>query len=83
MSDLNLKPEDLDRLGQAVLTLTKELWVMKDRVKVLEVALSEAGVIASDAVDTFQPDTALTAALSQERAQLIKNVLAALEAKPE
>ncbi len=83
MSGLNLKPEDLDRLGQAVLTLTKELWVMKDRVKVLEAALGKAGVLAPDAVDTFQPDAALNETLNQERAQLINNVLAALEAKPE
>ena len=27
-----LKPEDLDRLGQALLTLTQELWVLKDQI---------------------------------------------------
>jgi hypothetical protein len=51
MTDLNLKPQDLDRLGQALLTLAKELWIVKDRVRVLEAALADANVIVADTVD--------------------------------
>ena len=79
MSDKNLRPEDLDRLGQALITLTKELWVVKDRVRVLEATLTDAGVIVPNAVDQFQPDTALKDELSKDRAQLIEQVLSALE----
>jgi hypothetical protein len=81
MSELNLKPEDMDRLGQALLTLTQELWVVKDRVRVLEAALAEAGVVPPDTVSKFQPDEALTQELAEERAQLISSVLGALENK--
>ena len=81
MSELTLRPEDIDRLGRAVITLTKELWIAKDRVRVLEAALVEAGVLKSDAVERLQPDDALTAALEQDRAQLIDSILDALETR--
>lgn len=77
----NLQPEDLDRLGQALITLTQELWITRDRVRVLEAALAEAGVLPPDAVDELQPDDALAEALREERAQLIERVLGALEGK--
>jgi hypothetical protein len=79
MSTNNLRPEDLDRLGQALITLSKELWVAKDRVRLLEAALVDAGVLLPNAVDQFQPDAALQEELGKERAQLIEQVLGALE----
>jgi hypothetical protein len=79
MSSNNLRPEDIDRLGQALITLTKELWVINDRVRVLETVLADAGVVTPDAVDTFQPDEALQEILDKDRAQLIEQVLGALE----
>lgn len=78
MNDPVLQSEDLDRLGQALLTLTRELWVLKDRQRVLEAALAEAGVLAPDAVDSFTPGDALGQALQAERRQLIDAVLDAL-----
>ena len=79
MSTNNLRPEDLDRLGQALITLSKELWVVKDRVRLLEATLTDAGVLLPSAVDQLQPDAALQAELGKERAQLIEQVLGALE----
>jgi hypothetical protein len=79
MSTNNLRPEDLDRLGQALITLSKELWVVKDRVRLLEATLTDAGVLLPNAVDQLQPDAALQAELGKERTQLIEQVLGALE----
>ena len=81
MSEQNLRPEDIDKLGQALLTLTRELWVVKDRLRVLEAALADAEVIPPDAADTYQPDEALNATLGKERAQLIEHVLGTLNLK--
>jgi hypothetical protein len=78
VSELNLKPEDMDRLGQALLTLTQELWVARDRIAVLEAALADAGVLPPDAIDTYQPGAELSQRLAADRTQLINNVLGTL-----
>ncbi|MDP6437045.1 MAG: hypothetical protein QF790_09720 [Gammaproteobacteria bacterium] len=78
MSELNLRADDLDSLGKALITLAKELWVTKDRQKILEAALAEAGVMAPDAVDRYQPDEDLNSRLESERAEFIEQVLGAL-----
>jgi len=78
LSAQNLRPDDLDRLGQALITLTKELWVTKDRLRILEAALADSGVITHGTVDSFQPDNALLKMLDKDREQLIEQVLAAL-----
>lgn len=82
MSKLNLQPEDIDQLGQALLTLTKELWVTRDRVRILEQALNDAGVLSPGAVDKLQPDATLSEELDAERAALIDAVLRALQHEP-
>lgn len=78
MAESNLQADDIDRLGQALLTLTSELWVTRDRVRILEAALVNAGVLAPDAINQLQPDEALQAELSAERARLIDALLTTL-----
>ena len=80
MSKHNLRPDDLDRLGKAIITLTKELWVAKDRIRILEAALVNTGALAPGAIDALQPDATLAAILETDRAELIDEVLSALEA---
>jgi hypothetical protein len=75
MTQRVLNTEDIDQLGQAVISLTKELWALKDRQRILEAALADAGVLGKDIVDTYEPDAALAATLSAERRQLIDSVL--------
>ena len=78
MADSNLRPEDIDRLGKALITLSSELWVTKDRLRILEAALVNAGVLSAGAVNQLQPDAELQKELTTERARLIDAVLAAL-----
>ncbi len=68
-----------DRATQLALTLAQELWVVKDRLQVLEAVLSAEGRDLRDLVDRFQPDAALRAALDAERQRFIAAVLAALD----
>ena len=75
----NLGTEDIDRLGKALVTLAMELWVVKDRQRILEAALADAGVVAGDLLDSYQPDEALAARLEQERAVFIEQLLESLE----
>lgn len=73
-----LGPEHIDNLGRAVLTLTRELAVMSDRVLVLEELLANQGAIAEGAVDTFQPDEAFIARSEEAMGKITSCVLASL-----
>ena len=65
----------------ALLTLTQELWVLKDRQRILEALLEDNGIVVADAIDAYQPDPALTERLGEERRQLIDAVLSALQSR--
>jgi hypothetical protein len=82
MTQSVLNTKDVDQLGQAVISLTKELWALKDRQRILEAALVDAGVLDREAVETHEPDEALKETLSTERRQLIDSVLNTLATPP-
>ena len=67
----------LDDVARMVTGLTEELWVLRDRVMVLEDALAKAGVLAGDAVDEHEVDAELGETLARERMRLITRVLGA------
>lgn len=75
-----LQETDIDRLGQALITLTQELWVVKDRQRVLEAALADAGVLESASVDSYQPGAELQTELQAERRKLIDGIIDTLTA---
>ncbi len=74
-----LGPEQIDDVGQAVLALTKELWVVTDRLTVLERILEDIGV-PPGAVDAYQPDEATERLLAERRDRLMQVVTQALGA---
>lgn len=78
MTDQVLNESDIDRLGQALITLTRELWVVKDRQRILEAALAEAGLLDTDELDAYEPDESLEAELKAERRELINEILKTL-----
>lgn len=69
----------VDDLGEAVIALTRELWVLSDRQAVLEAVLAEAG-LPIDKLDHYQPDEAMTARLAARRQALLDTVISALGA---
>lgn len=73
-----LAPEQLDDLGRAVLTLAREVWVLRDRQRILEHVLAERGVDVADAIDRYQPGPELQKRLDAERAAFVKELLGAL-----
>ena len=83
MSDRVLKVEDVDRVGQALLTLTSEACVLSDRQRILEAALEKAGVITAAAIDTYEPSDDLKTALRDERPHLIDSILNTLTPPPQ
>lgn len=70
-----LAPQDVDKLGEAVLSLAREVWVLTDRQMILEQVLADAGVDVREAVDKYQPDDALAGKLAQRRQAMIGEIL--------
>lgn len=70
-----LQPEEIDKVGQALLTLASEVWALKDRQYVTEAVLKAKGIDISEEVDTFVPDAELEARLAAERQALVKKVV--------
>lgn len=68
-------PNKIDDLGRAVVTLTKEVCVLADRLAVLEAKLEKAGVASVDELDTWEPDEATQARIDARMGAIIKAVL--------
>lgn len=76
MSDKLPGVTEPDPLFQVVMSLAKELWVVKDRQAILEEVLGEQGVDIAEVVDTHQPSAELAAKLDDERKTWLSNLLA-------
>jgi hypothetical protein len=75
-----LAPAQVDEVAQALLALCREVWVVSDRLYVLERVLERRGLDLREAVDQFQPDAHERAELEALRRRLIDQVLAPLQA---
>ncbi|MEM6908762.1 MAG: hypothetical protein AAF494_08785 [Pseudomonadota bacterium] len=69
----------IDNLARAILSLTREVAVLNDRVMVLETLLEEQGVVTSEAVDTYQPDEAFQKRADAAVAEITRGVIASLQ----
>lgn len=76
-----LLPEQLDNLGRAVISLTREICVLTDRMAVTEAVLARHGIDIADEVDTHQPDAALQARIDAQSRRIINDILETLCAK--
>ncbi len=72
--------DQLDNLGLAVISLAKELWIVKDRQLVTEALLKRHGLLED--LDTFQPDAELSAKLAAERQRFVQDLMTALLESP-
>jgi hypothetical protein len=68
----------IDRLVGMVFSLTAEVHVMRDRMKLLEDALAQRGLLDPAALDAIIPERALEARIAAERTALVRHVLEAL-----
>jgi hypothetical protein len=70
-----LLPEDIDKVGHAILTLAQELWAVKDRQMITEAVLKDRGIDISEAVDIYKPDGSMDARLAADRQELVRKVI--------
>lgn len=76
--DKLLQPGQVDDVANALLVLARELWVVKDRQRVLEALLTDSGIIAPGAVADHQPGKALAGELETERGRYTRALMEAL-----
>lgn len=68
----------LDDLSQGFVSMAAEMWIVKDRIAVLEQVLAKHGIPAPAAVETFEPSDAFKAQLDSERRAWIQRMIGAL-----
>jgi hypothetical protein len=73
-----LQARRIEDLAQAFVSLTSELWIVKDRLAVLEQVLDRHGIPAPSAVDAFTPDGEFKSSLDAERRAWAQRMIAAL-----
>ncbi|WP_336967429.1 hypothetical protein [Sphingobium aromaticiconvertens] len=73
-----LRDRQIDHLGEAMLTLTRELWVLTDRVRILEAVLEDQGLDVGGAIATYVPSAEMETELAIARARLVDGVVKAL-----
>ena len=67
-----------DPAALAVMSLAKEVWVLGDRLHVIETLLDRHGVVTTAAIDQFSPDEDFKAENDRRRAALTGAVFSAL-----
>lgn len=70
-----LHEADVGQVGAAVIALTREVWVLTDRVLVLEAVLARRGIDVTADIDGYQPDAEMQARLDQKGKQLVSSVV--------
>ncbi|TYC89189.1 hypothetical protein FMM79_10795 [Novosphingobium sp. BW1] len=69
---------DVGRVGSAVLALTRELWVLTDRVAVMEELLTQNGINIAEQIETFQPSAKMQEKLDARGKHMVEMIVAAL-----
>jgi hypothetical protein len=67
--------EMMDNLIRMNTELMSELWVLRDRVTILEHMLQEKGAISRKALDDFVPTGELAAELRRERDAMVEKIV--------
>jgi hypothetical protein len=73
-----LGPDQVDDLARAVITLAREVWVLRDRQRVLEAVLAEKGIEVAQAIEHHQPSAELQARLDAEPKAFVQGLMQAL-----
>jgi hypothetical protein len=67
----------IDNLIAVVLELGSELWVQRERMRVLEKLLAERGIVSADLIEQYQPSDAEAAQTKLERDQFVNRLYGA------
>ena len=73
-----LTADDMPGVGQAVMTLTHELYVLIDRIAALEAVLERHGLNVSEEIEAYKPNEEQQERLNQRGRALVARVTNAL-----
>jgi predicted NAD/FAD-binding protein len=73
-----LQARRIEDIAQAFVSLASELWIVKDRMAVLEQVLDRHGIPAPAAVEAYAPQGEFKATLDAERRAWAQRMIAAL-----
>jgi hypothetical protein len=71
----SLTADDVSALGEALLNLTREVWVLTDRMAVLEAVLEQRGIDVTEAIESFTPDEDMQKRLLERGSALVASVM--------
>lgn len=69
--------EDMDALMRINTELMSELWILRDRVTVLEKMLEDKGVVSRQAINDYAPEGEFAQELDEERDRFVRRVAGA------
>lgn len=72
-----LNEANVDDLARMLMALLSEVWIMRDRMAVMETLLAEKAGISAEMIDNYVPDAAMAARLETLRDRLVGNVVTA------
>ena len=82
MSEMRARPEQtfftdpaIDRIMGVLMSLAGEVYVLRDRMRVLEARLSEQGVLAPGALDSWTPTPEQAQATQADRDAFVTHLL--------
>jgi hypothetical protein len=77
MANVYLDETNVDDLGRIVTTLLSEMWIMRDRMLVMEELLSRQGILDSATIDAFDWPAEQADRVETLRDQMVGSVLGA------
>ena len=77
MANTYLTENNIDDLGRMVVGLLSELWIMRDRMAILEQVLVKSGALKPDAVDAFSWTPEQAVEIDRLRDQMVAAVIGA------
>jgi hypothetical protein len=77
MAETYLDQNNIDDLGRMVTALLSELWIMRDRMAILEKLLADQNIVVPGAIDDFRPSPAFSAELETLRDRMVASVIGA------
>ena len=69
--------EDMDAVMRINTELMSELWILRDRVTILEKLLEEKGVITREAINDYAPEGEFAEQLDDERDRFVRRIAGA------